>query len=139
MTYTYEVIINTPPKDVEEFKYSYARTEKIAIVIKKAGARITANMGKDYRDDWEGSYAQKLIQDAVRRCALIYLIRYSMPMPIKTIKVLISTKGVQIISFDITEKTKAYYLIEGRLQRKVSTNLLSKQVLEEVVREMKSD
>ena len=139
MTYNYHVWINTPPKRTEEYRYTYAKTKNIAISITKAGARIVADMGKDYSHVWKGSYAQELVQDGIRRCALIYLMKYNKPMKIKTVVITIYTKGKRTNSFDITESIELYSLIEDRLQSKVATNLLSSSILEAITYEMKKD
>ncbi|MBR0353508.1 MAG: hypothetical protein IJH53_09940 [Oscillospiraceae bacterium] len=139
MKYLYNVTINTPPVRAEGFSYSYAQTNSIELLINKAGAKLTFNTGKDYSNSWDGSYAQRLVYDGIKRCALLYVMYYNTPILLKAVKITISSDNKVITSFDVTETVKFYSLIGERLQSQVGANLKNKDVLKAIISEMKKD
>lgn len=137
--YTYIVSINTLPEHADEYRYAYAQTKDIAILIGENGAKIFANIGKDYKEIWEGSYAQKIVRDGIKRCSLIHTIKYSKPMPIDSIVINITKGTLAVACFDVSKKEKLFSLIEGELIRPIAPDLLDEAVLHEIIGEMKKD
>ena len=139
MKYTYQVSINIAPKRAEEYRYSFGQTRDIKMSVAKTGAKLTIIMGKDYTNLWEGSYAQRLINDGIKRCALTHVMQFNTPLSVKAALVTISENTKIKASFDITESAQPSSLIEGKLYSPISSNLSSNDVLSTIVGEMKKD
>ena len=121
-----------------KYSFSYASTRMISVTVGRTGAVISADLTKDYSDDLDDPYISNLLKEAVRRAALIYVIRYERPFHVRDIRLAVSDKDRILKEVDLSDSLIFYQLFENKLLRPVGADLKDPAVLQSVMKYRRS-
>ena len=128
MKYLHKIIIGKLGSRPSEYSYNYGNTKDIKLAISKKGVSIEAMLSKRLTKEEMLASDGYLFPDALKKALLIYLIKYSKSLTIKTLLVQIDETFYQI-----EEIPKIYSLIEGELNLKMHVGWRNEKVIQDIL------
>ena len=128
MKYLHKIAVGNLSKSSSEYTYDYGHTKNIRLFISKKGICIEVDLSKMMAVEEILSSNNYLFADAIKKALLIYLIKYSKNLEIKSIKIQIDS-----VNYDIVNIPKIYSLIQGNLIRKMSPQWDNKSIIENIL------
>lgn len=119
--HTHVIIFNkmTAKPDVE-YVYKFGHTENIKLALSKNGCSISADLNRIYDEEEMLSSGTHLFPDAFKKILLLYLIRYSKALEIKSITFKIDDEE-ETQTFNSPAHPPIYSMINGNLRRNIPT------------------
>lgn len=139
MKYKYELIINADIKKSEIFEYAYSQTKSILLRCLKGKAKLEFKLTKDYSNNIDNSYLNSLVQDGIKRIALVHLISFNQPIDIKSVWISINDGNEELLDADITERFVLNSMINCSLVEPLPDSLRKKDFIASVISVSKSD
>lgn len=129
----YIYILNEKPSENESYTCKCGNTKDVKVFISKNGIAIKALIGKEYEKEKLLAADCYLFPNIIKKSLLIYLIKYSEMLDVKTIKVIIDNENIYFGKNDVITS-----LIENKLERKFSSNWDNACVLQGLLSQKKS-
>lgn len=131
----YKVIYNTVSEKKRDFTYNYGGTKGIKISVSNRGISIEyyssgINESKEISEN-----RVRLVNDAVKKAMLLYIIHYSKPLEIKQITVQIDGN---IDSVDVTQSNNVFCMVDKRFIEKLPDQWLNSNSLTSILNYKKS-
>lgn len=130
----YIYILNEKPSENESYTCKCSNTKDIEVFISKNGIAIKAQIGKEYEKEKLLAADCYLFPNVIKRALLVYLIKYSEMLNVKTIEIIRDNENIYFGKNDVITS-----LIEEKLERKFSNNWNDICVLQELLSQKKSD
>jgi len=134
--YRHSVEINQLGKAPTKYYYAYGNTKGNELQLSDEGNTITADLTRVYDKEEMMSGDGYLFSDAIKKALLLYLLKYSRTLEIKSITVSIDEETTEIYSEET--KPKLYSMINGSLLRTVPKTFSSDIVFEHLLSTSKS-
>lgn len=130
------LIINYVSKNTETYLYNFGSTKNVEIRISQNGFSISAELTKLYDKSEMVSGNSYLFPDAIKKAMLLYLLKYSKCIDIKSITVRIDDIKETI---PITNDNKLVFsLVDSSLVRSLPSSFYSKDIVQYVLNTTKS-
>lgn len=139
MKYKYELIVNADIKKSEIFEYAYSQTKSILLRCLKGKAKLEFDLTRDYSDNMDNAYLSSLIQDGIKRIALVHLLSFSQPIDIKSAWISIYDGDAELLDADITDRFVLHSMINCPLVEPLADSLRKKDFIASVISVSKSD
>lgn len=139
MKYKYELIVNADIKKSEIFEYAYSQTKSILLRCLKGKAKLEFKLTKDYSNNIDNSYLNSLVQDGIKRIALVHLILFNQPIDIKSVWISINDGNAELFDTDITERFVLHSMINCPLVELLPDSLRKKDFIASVISVSKGD
>lgn len=135
MKYEYSLIINNMPENPDNYTYKFGNTKNIQFSISENNFCVTTEMTVFKKPDEIMSTA--LFADAVKKAALIHIIKYSRSLDIK--KVTVKINGIEMKIFSKKKGSIFIYsLVDGSLYRKIPAKWNNDQFIQSLLNQTKS-
>ena len=118
MKYSYSVTADTVGKKYDEYVYRFGNTSNVALSISSKGFSIRAELGRLYTVSELLASNSYLFSDAIKKALLIYLLKFSKSLEVKSVTVRVGNSET-IIDFAGNETPLVFSMIKGELKRAV--------------------
>lgn len=122
MKHTHILTVNGIDNDAICYTYSFGNTKCIEMRLSKDGFSIRAELTKIYDKGEMLSGDGYLFPDGIKKGLLLYLLKFSKALEIKTITAQVDDDSEEVI-YSTTEHPFVHAMIKGMLQRNVVPNL----------------
>lgn len=127
MKYLHKIIIGTPSKKPSVYCYNYGNTKNIKIAMSKKGASIEVMLSRKHSTQ-ELLQKNHLFADAIKKVLLVYLVKYSKSLTLKTMMIQIGE-----IVHEIEDIPQVHSMVQSELQTKMDIGWNKEKIIQDIL------
>ena len=128
MKYSYSVTADTAGKKYDEYVYRFGNTSNVALSISSKGFSIRAELGRLYTVSELLASDSYLFSDAVKKALLIYLLKFSKSLDVKSVTIRVGDSE-ETIDFVADDAPLVFSMIKGELKRAVPKEFSNETII----------
>ena len=127
MKYLHKITIGVLSKRPSRYCYNYGNTKNIQLAFSKKGVSIEVVLSRKLSIQ-EILKESCLFVDAIKKVSLVYLIKYSKSLALKTMTIQIGE-----VIYDIEDFPRVYSMVEGALRPKMDRAWNSEKIIQDIL------